>query len=1031
MFRIPPWLKALHGVFVPVINLARARRRVRSRGTAVLVACCGLLIALVLTISGITLSDLRDHALAANERQLEQTVSALAEQADRAFQEVGLVQSSLIERMEALAVGSSELYERGMSGRDMHLMLTDKISGLSQIVAMMVIGADGKLINTSQTWPVPTLSVADQSYFNRLKSDPRLQSVVSDPALDRETGERAVYLARKFVGANGKFLGLVVGAIKLSYFEQSYRTIVRGPDDSIALLRRDGVMLARYPHLETFVGKSFAATPLYSRVLSHADRGVIRQVSAVDGKERLVAGASFGRSSTVVAATTTVAAALADWRTEARYLIGLTLLLVGAIGGAGAVVVQYFRKQKTQLDTALNNMSQGLCTFDAAGRLVMCNQRYLDMYQLGAESEWKGRTLRDIIGRRIEAGADIPDPDAYCAEIIAALAEGKTHHVTVQQGRTIQIIKQPMAGGGWVATHEDITERRRLERERDRNQKFLNTIIENVPAPIFVKEAESLRYVLTNRAGEEFWGTSRGEMIGKTAQEVFAKEEADLIAVRDHQLLQAGRPLVDEREITTPRKGIRNIVSKRLIVHDDDGTSRYVVGVIEDVTERKQAEVRIAHMAHHDALTGLPNRGTFSERIAATLDMCARAQEKFALMCIDIDRFKQINDVFGHQTGDALLVEVARRLKAATPNEFVARMGGDEFTIIATGPQPITAESIADCLLGAVAGDVNVAGHELRIGVSVGIAIYPEDGRDVTTLLGNADAALYRAKVAGRGMMRFFAAEMDQQLRDRRSLQQDLHSAIEQDELALHFQPIARIDREIIGFEALARWHHPRRGIVPPQTFIPLAEESGLIIALGEWVLRQACQEAASWSKALQIAVNLSAIQFRHGDLPTTVHKILLETGLPASRLELEITEGVLIEDFSRAASILRRIKSLGVQISLDDFGTGYSSLSYLHSFPFDKLKIDQIFMADFATDRHSAAIVRAVIALAHGLGLKVLAEGIETDDQLRLLAAERVEEIQGYLLGRPSPIDRYAEAVGRLSHIGQIGARSGRSATA
>jgi diguanylate cyclase (GGDEF)-like protein/PAS domain S-box-containing protein len=685
---------------------------------------------------------------------------------------------------------------------------------------------------------------------------------------------------------------------------------------------------------------------------------------------------------------------------------------------AHRVVQQEMLQQSQRFGVALDNMSQGLLLFDSSERIVVCNRRYIEMYGLSPDVVKPGCTFRDLIRHRKETGSFAGDVGEYRASTLRDLTPGRATGLIIDttDGRSIRIVNQPMANGGWVATHEDITERKLLEEERDRNREFLDLIINSVPAVIVVKDARDGRYVLINESGVECFGIPRDRIVGKTARDVWPKETADTIVEHDEHLLQSdGYLFFDEHSVVTPSKGPLVVTAKRLLIRDRKGKPQYLLAVVEDVTERKRAQDRIAYLAHHDVLTGLPNRATFDERVAATLEICARAQERFAVICVDIDRFKEVNDIFGHQTGDALLKTMARRLKAATPNEFLARIGGDEFTIIATGPQPVTAEAIADCLIGAASGDVEVGDHRLRIGLSVGIAIYPEDGKDVTALLGNADAALYRAKTAGRGTMRFFDSGLDQQLRERRGLQHDLQSAIENNELALHFQPIGRVNREISGFEALVRWHHPRRGLVPPGTFVPLAEDSGLVVAMGEWVLRQACREAASWSKALRIAVNLSPIQFRHGDLAETIQKLLLETGLAANRLELEITEGVLIENFSRAISILRRIKSLGVRIVLDDFGTGYSSLSYLQSFPFDKLKIDRIFMADFDTDPHSATIVRAVIILGHGLGLSVVAEGVETVDQLRFLSQEGVDEVQGYLLSRPAPIENFADLVGRL----------------
>ena len=356
-----------------------------------------------------------------------------------------------------------------------------------------------------------------------------------------------------------------------------------------------------------------------------------------------------------------------------------------------------------------------------------------------------------------------------------------------------------------------------------------------------------------------------------------------------------------------------------------------------------------------------------------------------------------------------------RRLEAACQGAFLARLGGDEFAVITpTGSQPAAAEALAEMLSAALDSDIEINGNTLHVGLTIGVGIYPQDGTDAPTLVANTDAALFRAKAEMRGSIRFFEMSMDKQLREKRALQQDLRLAISRDELALHYQPQAHIDGDITGFEALMRWHHPRDGLVPPSTFIPLAEESGLIPVLGEWILRTACREAASWPRSLHVAINLSPVQFQHGDLPRLVHQILLESGLAPSRLELEITEGVLIGDFTRAVSILRRLKNLGVRIAMDDFGTGYSSLSYLQSFPFDKIKIDQSFVANLSHSQQAATIIRAVIALGRGLNLPVVAEGVETEEQLRFLANEHCNEIQGYFVGRPKPIEDYTEAVGR-----------------
>jgi diguanylate cyclase (GGDEF)-like protein/PAS domain S-box-containing protein len=549
-----------------------------------------------------------------------------------------------------------------------------------------------------------------------------------------------------------------------------------------------------------------------------------------------------------------------------------------------------------------------------------------------------------------------------------------------------------------------------------RTQNFLDNIIENMPVSVAVKDARDRCYVLINRTAEAIFGIARGDLIGRPADDPSGKEAAnDLFPLAGEALRTRELQTIDEHVVHTRHNGTRILTTRNLSIPDETGEQRYLLSLSEDITERKQAEARIQHLANHDVLTDLPNRAAFVEHLTRTIDAAKKSEESFAVLSIDLDRFKEVNDMFGHAVGDNVLRELSQQLRTLAGEAHLARLGGDEFILITpNGNHPALAEVLARRLHEAVATDLELNGQHLHVGISIGIAIFPTDGSDATTLLNNADAALYRAKAAGRGNTRFFEIEMDNRLRERRAIQHELGTAIARNELRLHYQPLTKIDGEVIGFEALIRWQHPQRGMVSPATFIPVAEESGLIMQIGEWVLREACREAASWPNPLRIAVNLSPIQFRHGDLAGLVHSMLLETGLAPTRLELEITEGVLIEDFGRGVSILRRLKLLGVRVAMDDFGTGYSSLSYLQSFPFDKIKIDQSFISKVKNNPQSAAIVRAVIGLAHGLNLPVLAEGVETRDQLDFLAAESCDEVQGYLMGRPHPISEYSKLVGR-----------------
>ncbi|MGZ5866288.1 MAG: EAL domain-containing protein [Xanthobacteraceae bacterium] len=561
-------------------------------------------------------------------------------------------------------------------------------------------------------------------------------------------------------------------------------------------------------------------------------------------------------------------------------------------------------------------------------------------------------------------------------------------------------------------------EREVANAELARTRTFLDSVIENMPAILSAKDIRTQTYVLVNRAASKLFGMPSARMVGRNVHQLFGKDQANFFSQRDREAIERrGAPIVHEHSVSSPDSGARTLNTTKLTIPGPDGEPEYLLSVSEDITDRKRAEAQIAHMAHHDALTDLPNRVAFSEHLESLMQMVSAGAESFAVLCLDLDHFKEVNDVFGHSVGDALLREVAVRLLANGGDAFLARFGGDEFTFATQcGPQPETAAALADRLHAAFAAEFDLDGHQVRTGLSIGVAVYGTDGNDASTLLSNADAALYRSKADGRGRTRFFELEMDQRLRARRTLQNELRSAVTNHELTVHYQPQARIGGTVVGMEALCRWTHPTRGPVSPAEFIPLAEESGMIMQIGEWVLREACREAATWANPLSIAVNLSPIQFRHGDLVGRVHAVLLETGLAPGRLELEITESVLIEDLNGGLAVLRRFKALGVRIAMDDFGTGYSSLSYLQSFPFDKIKIDQSFISKLGSSPQSATIVRGVVGLARGLHMPVVAEGVETELQRDFLANEACDEIQGYLVGRPSPIEQYADLVGRIA---------------
>ena len=535
-------------------------------------------------------------------------------------------------------------------------------------------------------------------------------------------------------------------------------------------------------------------------------------------------------------------------------------------------------KQGVQLQTAMSNMRQGLVMFDADQRLLISNQRYAEMYGLSPQSVQPGMTLLDLLRLRAAAGTFQGSPDQNVATFYSK-GNAVAHVSDLPDGRAISIAAEPMNGGGWVATHEDIT-------------------------------------------------------------------------------------------------------------------------------ERKTAEAKIEYMAHHDALTGLPNRTAFKNHMKQALSRVKRGQQ-LAVHCLDLDRFKFVNDMLGHAVGDALLQDVSRRLANCLRDvDSVARLGGDEFVVLqenVCGPED--AATLAERIINAISQSFNLDGNQINIGVSIGTALAPHNGLDTDQLMRSADMALYRAKEAGRGVHRFFEPEMDREMQARRSLESDLREAVALQQFELFFQPIVAVETgQLSGFEALLRWRHPKRGLVAPAEFITVCEEIGLIVPIGTWVLKEACKMAATWPEDTKLSVNISPTQFRKGTVILDVMSALAASGLSARRLEIEITETVLLQDTDETIATLNQLKGLGVRIAMDDFGTGYSSLGYLRKFPFDRIKIDQSFVRDLNDGPNSMAIIRAVTGLGSSLGISTTAEGVETAEQLRQIRAEGCTEVQGYFLSKPIP---------------------------
>jgi diguanylate cyclase (GGDEF)-like protein len=675
-----------------------------------------------------------------------------------------------------------------------------------------------------------------------------------------------------------------------------------------------------------------------------------------------------------------------------------------------------FERQNLRFEMALKSLSQGICVFDADQRLVICNEPYLSIYGLPPDEVKPGISLREILEKRVAKGMHAgTSPEAFINERLAIVAEKKAavvmHHLP--DGRIVELTHDPIPGGGWVATHEDVTERRRMEaalsrsnRELEEQNRRFDTAMNNISQGLCFFDGNQRLIVCNQRYVQMYRLPEDSVRPGITLREIVEHR----FKAGSCPEMTATQYLAWRDNIAVSNKASDSTVKltdgRTFAIHHEPMPDGGWVATHQDITEQCVAEARIAHMAQHDALTGLPNRVLFNGRLEQALTHTGR--EIVAAHLFDLDNFKTVNDTLGHPAGDKLLQMVADRVSSVVrETDTIARMGGDEFAIVQVAlSDPIDATLLAHRVIARVSEPYEIEGHQVMIGASVGIAIGRQgDNATAEQLVRNADLALYRAKGDGRGTFCIFEPEMDAQMQGRRELEQDMRKALAAGEFELYYQPLVDIaSNQITGFEALMRWRHPEKGVIEPSAFIPLAEEIGLIIPMGEWAIRDACATVARWPAHLKVAVNLSPVQFRSPGLLRTITGALAASTLAPDRLELEITESALLHDIEAALAALYEIRDLGVRIAMDDFGTGYSSLSHLQSFPFDRIKIDRSFVNDIVESASSLNIVRAVTSLARSLGMGATAEGVETAEQRATLQSEGCTEMQGFLFSQPLP---------------------------
>ncbi|MGB4673271.1 MAG: EAL domain-containing protein [Azovibrio sp.] len=676
-----------------------------------------------------------------------------------------------------------------------------------------------------------------------------------------------------------------------------------------------------------------------------------------------------------------------------------------------------FRRQAAYLEAILASMPQGISVFDENFRLRYWNEGFVEALQLPPEQVFEGASHADLTlipARRGELGAG--DPEELVRLRQAEIARFEPHRLERQRvsGRSQLLEVHPLhlenSVAGFINTYTDITDRKQVEERL----LLADKVFANSPVGILIAD-EAGRVLSINPAFSVITGYQAEEILWQPSSSLLGLCSKDKLAQMEQGLAEHGRWA---GELPGQRKNGLNYamwLDITRIQETSGGVHR--LWILTDITERKRAEARINHLAHHDPLTGLPNRLSLLARLEQALPEARRYSWSLALLFIDLDRFKVINDTLGHLVGDQLLMEVAGRLASTVrESDTVARLGGDEFVILLpdvgdAADAATNAAAVAGKIIDALAEPIRVEGHDLHTSPSIGISLYPLDGDEAETLLRNADTAMYHAKASGRNTFRFYAEEMNLAATERLTLERKLRQAVAKGEFSLHFQPQFAVgSRQPTGVEALLRWSTEEDGPIAPDRFIPVAEETGLIVGIGTWVLREACRQMRAWLDAglapMRMAVNLSARQLKQRDFPAAVAQALADTGLPAQLLELEITESAVMEQPQEAIQLLSELRRMGLSLAIDDFGTGYSSLAYLKLFPIDHLKIDRSFVADIEHDLNDRAIAFGTIALAHSLGLNVIAEGVETQGQLELLSCNGCDEIQGYLFSKPLPAD-------------------------
>ena len=900
-----------------------------------------------------------------------------------------------------------------------------------EVAGFRVVNAAGDLLYRSGDGGYT--NIADRSYFRSLKENSAAGLVFSEVLVSRITGRPTLVAARAVRTHQGRFVGLISAAIELTYFEGLFRSARVGASGALAIWHSDlHTLIVHHPPIPRDLNQQLDPQhPILQRFQAGERQGIIEFNAQVDGVRRVYAFRQLQRYPFFVQAGLAKEDVMVAWRQRALLVtllggvlfLGLILVVIGLYRSQRRehLVTQELRRNDERLNAAQRIAQLGSWEIELPSRRVRCSAELFRIFEI-PEAVQPAALYADFLAH--VHPDDRERVDKTFEELIATRQPMTfKHRLLMPDGRVKHVLEcgelETAAGGvplKIIGTSQDVT----AEQEMSSQMQLLASAVQYSGEAILITDVNN-RIVTVNPAFTQLTGYEAAEAIGRnpgflSAGRTTPEEYAQLWSSLNERGFWQGE-IWDRRKDGAVYPKWMSIS----VIRNEEGSVRYYVAHFTDVSSERAAEERLHHIAHHDVLTGLFNRYSLKGHLDQALAAARRDGSRVALLFIDLDRFKVINDTLGHHVGDELLIEVGRRLQETVrDSDVVARLGGDEFVIMLTGIEHSSSVAVvAEKLVFNIGCSYLIGGFDLYTSPSIGVAIYPTDGQDGETLMKNADAAMYHAKMAGRNNFQFFDQKMNDAAVDRLKIEHSLRQALANDEFCLHYQPVVELPSgRVCGVEALVRWQHPERGLLPPTRFIGVAEETGLIQPLGEWVLWAACRQLAEFRAAgltdLRMAINISAVQMRNGNLPLLVRGILEAYDLPAERVMFEITESAAMEQPTETVRILDLLHDMGVSIAIDDFGTGYSSLSYLHMFPIDHLKLDRSFVEEIGQDTDGSVICDATIGLAHSLGQKVVAEGIETAEQLDYLKHIGCDMGQGYLFSRPIPAEQVIDFVRR-----------------